>query len=68
MGLSESAKGRKCRQEEKSSYHILCQCSTLAKHRLEIFCFAWLELIDFRRASVSFVLAVALQLGLFERP
>jgi hypothetical protein len=42
MGFSESTKCRKCRQELESSYHILCQCPVLARHRLEIFSSAWL--------------------------
>jgi hypothetical protein len=42
MGLLESAKCRKCRQKEESSYHILCQCLLLAGHKLEIFASAWL--------------------------
>jgi hypothetical protein len=39
---SERKKYRKYRQEEKSLYHILCQCPALAECRLEIFNFAWL--------------------------
>jgi hypothetical protein len=46
MDLSECPKYRKCEQEKESSYHILCQCSALARHRLAIFSFAWLEPID----------------------
>jgi hypothetical protein len=47
---------------------ILCQCPTLAGHRLEIFSSAWLELTYVRGASITLVLGPAVQSGLFERP
>jgi hypothetical protein len=53
VGLSESAKCRKCRREE-SFYRILCQCPAFAGHRLEICC-AWQGPIDIRRDSCRFM-------------
>jgi hypothetical protein len=44
----------KCGQEEESNYCILFQCPDLAGHRMKIFSFAWVELIDVSRASDRF--------------
>jgi hypothetical protein len=46
MGLLESAKCRECEQEEVFSYHVICQCSILTGHRLEIFGSEWVKPID----------------------
>jgi hypothetical protein len=48
--------------------HTLCQCPALAKHKLKIFSFARLELIDTWRASIKLVLALAVQSRFFEGP
>jgi hypothetical protein len=58
MGLSENAMCKKCKQEQETSYHILCPCLALAIHRAEIIDSAWIQLTDIRRASIRIVLAL----------
>lgn len=68
MGFSGNATCRKCGQEEKSFYHILCQYPVSAKHRLQIFGSALFEPVNTMRASVRMVLTTTLQSGLFKGP
>jgi NMD protein affecting ribosome stability and mRNA decay len=51
--LQESAICWKCGHEEESSYHVLCQFPSLARHNMEIFGSAWLELTVSRKASLK---------------
>jgi hypothetical protein len=65
MCLLNNAMCRKCGQEDKSSYHMFWQCSSLTQHRMKILRPEWLELKYGNRASVTQVLYLPLRTGLF---
>jgi hypothetical protein len=65
MGLLDNTICRKYGQKEESSYHILCHCPALARHRMKIFSSAVAEPTVISRASIKHVLALLPRIGPF---